>query len=126
MYLIRASKQSTDNTSGGGGKKCPKHQMEIVLFCKQKTCQTGICVNCLMESHQNHRLVNIKEEKSNDVVTTAKALMECLDGYENTIKLTQLKVEESSAQAMKELAEGKENQMKQLKSTLAEDRKSVV
>ena len=42
--------------------KCEEHGKELSLFCKERACQTPICVTCLRRHHRKHDFVEIGEE----------------------------------------------------------------
>ena len=44
-------------------KKCPKHNQDMILFCRDKTCNKTICPQCLLSEHRFHDVEVVDEQK---------------------------------------------------------------
>ena len=59
-------------------RKCPEHDKEEILFCREAGCQKKICTLCLSESHLRHTVVAIEEE-TKDALTKMLKNIEILN-----------------------------------------------
>lgn len=70
---------------------CPKHPNEVLkIYCQQ--CEEVICADCVVQSHQQHRLLNAKDaaqdikSKLTERVATVKTKLDEFRSYSETVK----------------------------------------
>ena len=90
-------------------KKCPNHEEDEVLFCRETECQKTICVLCLSEGHFGHKAVALKHETKdilakllNSIEITSKKLNAKIKNIEDISQDATEKTETSLLQIKKE------------------------
>ena len=109
-------------------RRCPEHDENEILFCREDGCQKTICTLCLSKAHLGHKAVTIKEETKDvldkllkNIESTRKKLNAKIKNVEEVSKDAARKIEVSLDQIKKE----KEEMIKQYDEMTrqAEDKK---
>ena len=58
----------------GEFRKCPDHEEDMILFCREPRCQKTICPFCLSESHLGHKAVAIQKATNNVLAKLLKKI----------------------------------------------------
>ena len=89
--------------------KCPKHEEDEVLFCRENECQKTICISCLSEAHLGHKAVALKDETKNllakllkNIEITSKKLNAKIKYFQDDSQHAAKKTETSLLQIRKE------------------------
>ena len=64
LHRIQKEKKKNDSkTRSGSLEKCPEHDREKTLFCREPECLEPVCPICLARFHKQHRYVDIEAQK---------------------------------------------------------------
>ena len=74
-------------------KKCPEHGKELTLFCKETQCRTLICTVCMTRKHKKHDVVDVDENRKEELVTTLTSAIESVSITKDEITTVQKKNE---------------------------------
>ena len=74
--------KSASNEADVRYKQCTKHKMDMILYCKHKTCETEVCPLCMSERHRDHSVVNARDVQNQ---TFLNGLLEVLTSQRDVI-----------------------------------------
>ena len=95
-------------------EECQEHNMKIVLFCKDESCQLGICPVCMSENHISHDVVNILGGEKKKLNEKIDPLIQNLYIYNEQILTAKQKIEQESDKIIKQVKTRKEELFKEL------------
>ena len=107
--------------------KCPDHEEDEVLFCRETGCKKTICILCLSKGHLGHQTVALKDETKdllstllNDIEITSKKLKKKIQKVEevsdDVMKKTEanlVKVKKEKDEVIQELEKKKRDMIQQ-------------
>ena len=64
---------------------CPDHGKEMTLFCKETQCQTLICTVCMTRKHKKHDVVDVDENRKEELVASITSAIERMSCWEEQI-----------------------------------------
>ena len=95
-------------------EECQEHNMKIVLFCKEASCQLGFCPVCMSENHISHDVVNILGQDKKKLNEKIDPLIQNLYIYNEQILTAKQKIEQESDKIIKQVKTRKEEIFKEL------------
>ena len=95
-------------------EECQEHNMKIVLFCKEESCQLGICPVCMSENHISHDVGNILGVEKKKLNEKIDPLIQNLYIYNEQILTAKQKIEQESDSIIEQVKIRKEEIFKDL------------
>ncbi len=77
QYIVSALKKKVKEFT-----RCPEHNREMTFYCKDESCLTLICPRCQLRDHKMHNVVDIEEQKEENM----KAFNEAKEVVDKGIK----------------------------------------
>ena len=93
MQISKISDISTTFLSIQEVLKCSEHGKELTLFCKEAQCQMLICSVCMTRKHKKHDVVDVDENRKEELVTNLTSAIEHLSFNKDEITKVQVKNE---------------------------------
>ena len=88
--------------------------MKIVLFCKEESCQLGICPVCMSENHISHNVGNILDIEKKKLNEKIDPFIQNLHTYNEQILTAKQQIEQESDSIIEQVKTRKEEIFKDL------------
>ena len=82
---------------------CPDHGKELTLFCKETQCQTLIRTVCMTRKHKKHEVVDVDENRKEELLTSLTSAIENLSSWEEQVDAVQITVETKNDGCLRKL-----------------------
>ena len=87
---------------------CEEHWKELILFCRTEACQKPICPTCLTRTHQEHKVVEIEEEKIAELCRNIESVERKLEAKVKTINKSKEDIEKKTGTNITKMKKVKE------------------